>query len=110
MRSEKSGGLRKQNPAGVIILLIITAVFLLLSCGKQEKQKAAVPEAQKTGIYKIALSPPDAKRGSDITASVRGADSQDLSFKWTVNGMVIEGAKGSILKYPGLKRETMFRL
>ena len=84
---------------------VLTVVFLFAACGKkEEKEISSFSAPQKTGIYKIELSPPDAKRGSVITASVRGADAQDLSFKWTVNGMLIEGVKGNALKYTGLKK------
>ncbi|MBI4710379.1 MAG: Ig-like domain-containing protein [Nitrospirae bacterium] len=89
----------------IYFMAVLTVVFLFVACGrKEEKEISSFSARQKTGIYKIALSPPDAKRGSAVTASVKGADSQDLSFKWTVNGLAIEGVKGSILKYPGLKK------
>jgi len=84
---------------------VLTVVVLFVACGKnEEKEISSFSAPQKTGIYKIEMSPPDAKRGSVITASVRGADAQDLSFKWTVNGMLIEGVKGNALKYTGLKK------
>lgn len=88
---------------GLKILTFLICIFLLSSCSKDEKTIQTV-SPQKTGLYKIELSPKGATKDSSISVNVKGVNPLDLSCQWIVNGIEIEGATEKVLKYPKLKK------
>ncbi len=88
---------------GLKILTFLICIFLFSSCSKEEKTLQTV-SPQKTGLYKIELSPSYVTKNSSITTDVRGAGPSDLSYQWIINGSEIEGAIEKVLQYPYLKK------
>jgi len=95
--------LKMQGKHKILTLTLTLSIFLLISCKKAVEEQTIEP--QKESPYKIELSPLSAKRDDIITVKVSGADPQDLSYQWIVNGTEIEGAKGNTLNYPKLKKK-----
>lgn len=84
-------------------IIILICIFLLSSCSK-EKETLQTITSQKTGLYKIELSPKGATRNNLISVSVKGANPSDLSYQWIVNDVEIEEATEDVLRYPQLKK------
>jgi hypothetical protein len=86
-----------------LYLIFLMCLFLLLSCSKEKETLQAVGP-QKTGVYKIELSPKGATKNSLISVAVRGVNPSDLRYQWIVNNTEIEGATEDVLRYPHLKK------
>jgi len=98
-------------PGIIKLLIFFIFILLLLSCtkaGEEEASRAVKP--QKTGIYKIELSPAYATKNSAITVKVKGANPLDTSYQWIVNDMAVEGATEKVFKYPGLKKNDRVKV
>ena len=93
-----------------IIVLALT-LFLIISCGNAEQEKAEQAlQAPRKCPYTIKLIPEDATRNDSISMYVRGANPKELSYQWFVNNTEIAGANGFVLKYSGLRKHDEVRV